>query len=130
MFVVPSARERNRQSVAGAMCCAAMEYCLDAGIERLGGIQETYWLPRWADFGWRVQLLGLPQDVDGTPCVAAMFEVSPEAHATACRVVGVERPQIVQLGPHRDFVTGSINPQLPLEPHAKIEIDRLPKALA
>ena len=130
MFVVPGARDRSRQSVAGAMCCAVMEYCLDAGISRLGGIQETYWLPRWADFGWRVDLLGLPQDVDGTSCVAALFEVSPEALAQACRTAGVEHNQILQFGPHRDFVTGDIQPQVSLEPHAKAQIDRLPKALS
>jgi acyl-homoserine lactone synthase len=130
MFVVPSARDRNRRSVAGAMCCAVMEYCLDAGIARLGGIQETYWLPRWTDFGWRIELLGLPQDVDGTFCVAAMFDVSPEALDTACRVVGVEQAQLVHYGPRRDFVTGAVHPRLIPETQARAAIGRLPKVLS
>ena len=129
MFVVPTARDRNRQSVAGAMCCAVMEFCLDAGIHRLGGIQETYWLPRWSDFGWRVELLGLPQDVDGTPCVAAMFAVEPDALAQACRTVGVDRGQIVHQGPRRDFVTGRIQPEVTAAA-IPTRIDRLPKALS
>jgi acyl-homoserine lactone synthase len=129
MFVVPGARERGHQGVAAAMCCAVMEYCLDAGVLWLGGIQETYWLPRWMDYGWRVEALGLPEEIDGTSCLAALFEVSPQALAGVRQAAGVACDQIVRIGTHRDFVTGRIQPAASLDRALFDQIKRLPKAL-
>ena len=113
MFVVPDLREKGHKGVAAAMCCAVMEYCLDEGITWIGGIQETYWLPRWMDFGWRVEPLGLPQDIDGTSCLAALFEVSQQALDGARRRSGITNDQIVRKGPRRDFQTGEIRKEAP-----------------
>jgi acyl-homoserine lactone synthase len=115
MFVVPGVRERGHKGVAAAMCCAVMEYCLEEGVTRIGGIQETYWLPRWMDYGWRVEPLGLPQDIEGTSCLAAMFEVSQEALEGVRRSAGISASQIVRLGPQRAFRTGRIYEQ-PIQP--------------
>lgn len=130
MFVVPTARGRGRRSVASSMCCAVMEYCLDAGVSRLGGIQETYWLPRWTDFGWQVSPLGLPQDVNGQSCIAAMFDVTPRALSAARRAAGIEGNQILHFGPHRDFVTAPKQQRIPLQPPVRSRIDGLPKVLS
>ena len=108
MFVVPAMRERGHKGVSAAMCCAVMEYCVEEGLARIGGIQETYWLPRWMDYGWRVEPLGLPMDIDGTSCLAAMFEVSPEALEGVRRHAGIATSQIVRLGPQRAFRTGRV----------------------
>ncbi len=104
MFVVPASRRRGHQGVAGAMVAALMEYCLDEGISAVGGVQETYWLPRWADFGWDVEILGLPQTIAGTSCVAAMFRCAPEALEGVRAATGIEGMQIRRRGPVLRFV--------------------------
>jgi len=82
MFVVPAHRlGRRPRSVAGAMFCAVMEYCLAVGATRVGGIMETFWLPRWQEFGWTTRPLGLPQDVAGAMTLAAFMQVSEKALA-------------------------------------------------
>lgn len=129
MFVVPAARKPGCQGVAAAMCCAVLEYCLAAGIARLGGVHEAYWLPQWGMLGWRVHPLGLPQDVGGKPCIAALLEVSPAQWERTRRAAGIRDSQIIQRGPCRDFMTGTVYPGLP-EPPPQTQIDRMPKVLS
>ncbi|MBC8129438.1 MAG: hypothetical protein H7Y08_03840 [Rhizobiaceae bacterium] len=54
--------------------------------------------------------LGLPQDIDGTSCVAALFRVGPDALDGARIAAGVSEPQVVHKGPRRDFITGRVWP--------------------
>jgi acyl-homoserine lactone synthase len=111
MFVVPAHRRRGHRGVAGAMVAAVMEYCVEEGVSAVGGVQETYWLPRWMDFGWDVEVLGLPETIAGTSCVAAMFRCTPDALAGVRAATGVERPQIRREGPVARFVeTGPAAP--------------------
>lgn len=104
MFTVPSARGNGHSGVTGAMCCAVMEYCVSEGIRWVGGVQEAYWLPRWADFGWDVKVLGLPEVIKGASTLAAFMEVSKQGLETVRAVTGVSRPQIVHVGPKRPFL--------------------------
>lgn len=125
MFVVPGLREKGHRGVAAAMCCAVMEYCVAEGIAWIGGIQETYWLPRWMDYGWHVELLGLPQDIDGMSCVAALFKVDADALEGVRRAANVPGSQIVHIGPRRDFVTGRIHAPTPVPLSAEAVIKDL-----
>lgn len=129
MFVVPGLREKGHRGVAAAMCCAVMEYCLDEGLDWIGGIQETYWLPRWMDYGWEVMPLGLPQDIDGTSCVAALFRVTPEALEGVRDAAGVVAPQVVRLGSRRDFRSGRVHRMPDLSSSAETAIGNLQSAL-
>ena len=59
MFVVPARRRGSSgRSVSGALFTGVMEYCLAIGAERVGGVIETFWLPRWQQFGWTTRPLG------------------------------------------------------------------------
>lgn len=109
MFTVPEARERGYGGVTGAMTCAVMEYCLNEGVEWVGGVQETYWLPRWEDFGWEVRVLGLPRTIDGTSVVAAFMRVDEESLQSARQVAGADRPLIRHHGPRRAFLPGTLH---------------------
>lgn len=104
MFTVPRARGNGHSGVTGAMCCAVMEYCVDEGIRWVGGVQEAYWLPRWADFGWEVRALGLPEVIEGSSTLAAFMEVSEQGLDSARALTGVTRPQISHVGPKRSFL--------------------------
>lgn len=80
MFVVPSHRlGRQPRSVGGALFCGVMEYCVSIKAERVGGVMETFWLPRWQEFGWTTRPLGLPREIDGSMTLAAFMDVSESA---------------------------------------------------
>jgi acyl-homoserine lactone synthase len=80
MFVVPAHRTGHRErSVAGALFCAVMEYCLAIGAVRVGGVMETFWLPRWQRFGWTTRALGLPEEIAGSMTLAAFMDVDSKA---------------------------------------------------
>jgi acyl-homoserine lactone synthase len=89
MFVVPAHRlGRRPRSVAGALFCGVMEYCLAVGATRVGGIMETFWLPRWQEFGWTTRPLGLPQNIAGSMTLAAFIDVSEQALANVRAATG------------------------------------------
>jgi acyl-homoserine lactone synthase len=80
MFVVPAHRlGRRPRSVAGAIFCGVMEYCCTIGADRVGGVQETFWLPKWQEFGWVTRPFGLPQEVGGAMTLVAYMDVSEAA---------------------------------------------------
>jgi acyl-homoserine lactone synthase len=96
MFVVPAHRLGNRpQSVAGALFCAVMEYCCAIGAQRVGGVQETFWLPRWQQFGWTTRPLGLPQEIAGAMTLAAFMDVSQQALSGVRAATGWSDPVLV-----------------------------------
>jgi acyl-homoserine lactone synthase len=80
MFVAPAHRTGHREkSVAGALFCAVMDYCLMIGASRVGGVMETFWLPRWHRFGWTTRALGLPEEIAGSMTLAAFMDVDQRA---------------------------------------------------
>lgn len=80
MFVAPAWRTGHRErSVAGALFCAVMEYCLAIDATRVGGVMETFWLPRWQRFGWTTRALGLPEEIAGCMTLAAFMDVNRKA---------------------------------------------------
>ncbi|MET0430137.1 MAG: acyl-homoserine-lactone synthase [Microvirga sp.] len=92
MFVIPSHRTgRGPNSVAGALFCAVMEYCLSVGATRVGGVMETFWLPRWQRFGWTTRPLGLPVEIAGSMTLAAFMDVDARALAGVRAATGWTR---------------------------------------
>lgn len=80
MFVTPAYRMGHREmSVAGALFCAVMEYCVTIQATRVGGVMETFWLPRWQRFGWTTRALGLPEEIAGSMTLAAFIDVDQDA---------------------------------------------------
>lgn len=109
LFLIPSACEGSHDSVTSAMCCAVMEYCVDEGIRWVGGLQDAYWLTRWADFGWDVEVLGLPERIDGRSKLAAYMRVSERNLTTVRAATGIAASQIVHVGPRKPFLSVPAN---------------------
>lgn len=103
-FIIPEYRERGIGLVKGQFCGTVMEYCLKEGITRVGGVQDLYWLPVWKRYSWNVKPIGQPAEIDGRWCVAAYFDVTPEARDHALRSGKLTRSILVEQGPHKPFI--------------------------
>jgi acyl-homoserine lactone synthase len=105
-FIVPEYRERGIGPVKGQFCGTVMEYCLNEGIQRIGGIQDLYWLPVWRRYKWTVRQVGNPAQVDGRWCVAAFFDVCQDARDRALSAGGIHDSILVHRGPYEPFLHG------------------------
>lgn len=103
-FIVPAYRERGIGPIKGSFCATVMEYCLKEGIERIGGVQDLYWLPVWKRYAWNVRPIGNPMEIDGRWCVAALFDVTREAYEQAARCGGMRESILIHRGPYKPFV--------------------------
>lgn len=103
-FIVADRREGLGVRLKAAFCYAVMEYCLQQGITRIGGIQEIYWLSLWKRFGWRVEVNGVPEMFGDVAWVPAYFDVTQEAMAGAKRWARLDRSILVQKGPAHVFI--------------------------
>ena len=110
MFVVPSHRlGRQPRSVGGALFCGVMEYCLSVDAERVGGVMETFWLPRWQEFGWTTRALGLPREIEGSMTLAAFMDVSESALQGVRAATGWHESVLVHdRAPARDRVLSKV----------------------
>lgn len=106
-FIIPEFREAAGILLKAQFCATVMEYCLAQRIERIGGLQEVYWLPLWKRFRWTVKVHGTPSLIDGEWCVPAYFEVSRQALAGAWRFARLDRSILTEKGPVRRFVPTS-----------------------
>lgn len=106
-FIIPEFREVAGVNLKAQFCATVMEYCLNQGITRIGGIQEIYWLPLWKRFRWTVRPVGSPSLIDGEWCVPAYFDVSEEAFAGAWRFARLQESILVERGPRQDFVSAA-----------------------
>jgi acyl-homoserine lactone synthase len=106
-FIVADRRERGIGPIKGQICAATMQYCLQEGIEQVGGIQDLYWMRLWKRFGWKVNLAGTPAKVAGRWCVVAYMQVSERARDNAMASTGIGYHGLVQNGAYRPFVTGT-----------------------
>lgn len=102
-FIVKSARDSLGLKIKAASCAAIMEYCVQENIEKVGGIQEMYWLPLWRRLGWHVNFSGTPLEIDDTWCVAAYFDVSRAALNSARLKAGISTSNLVHEGLYRPF---------------------------
>jgi acyl-homoserine lactone synthase len=103
-FIVPEYRERGIGPIKGQFCGTVMEYCLNEGISRIGGVQDLYWLPVWKRYHWTVRQVGNPAEIDGRWCVAAFFDVTQEACTRALQAGGLKQSILVHRGPYEPFL--------------------------
>jgi acyl-homoserine lactone synthase len=103
-FIIPERRERGIGPIKGQICAAVMQYCLDEGIEQVGGIQDLYWMRLWKRFGWNVVPAGTPARVAGRWCVVAYMEVTEAARESAMASTGISGHGLVRRGPYQSFV--------------------------
>lgn len=109
-FVVPEYREGLGVRLKAQFCHAVMEYFLDEGVTKIGGIQEIYWLSLWRRFGWEVSVHGEPENFNGRMWVPAYFDVSEAAAAGAARWGKLDHSILVRQGDQVPFVSPDTNP--------------------
>jgi acyl-homoserine lactone synthase len=109
-FVVKDFREGLGVRLKAQFCHAVMEYMLDQGVTRIGGIQEVYWLALWRRFKWAVSVHGEPTAFGTRDWVPAYFDVSDEALAGAARWGKLETGQsiLVRRGPQKPFISDGL----------------------
>lgn len=105
-YVAPERREEHRASRVGSIVLSSMiDYALHEGLSAVSALMNTYWLPRFLGYGWRVRPLGLPDVHDGEWLVAGTIDISAEALAGIRRAHGLaERSALVRLGVPRPFI--------------------------
>jgi acyl-homoserine lactone synthase len=105
-YVAPERREEHRASRVGSVVLSSMiDYALHEGLSAVSALMNTFWLPRFLGYGWRVRPLGLPDVHDGEWLVAGTIDISAEALAGIRRAHGLEeRSALVRLGAHRPFI--------------------------
>lgn len=108
IFVVPERREEHSGSKIGSTIIASMiDYGLQEGLTGISVVMNTFWLPKFLKYGWRVRPLGLPDVHDDEWLVAVLIDVTPEALAGICKACGLaQRSVLVRRGPTRAFVPG------------------------
>lgn len=105
-YVAPERREEHKASRVGSIVLTSMvDYALDEGLSAVSALMNTFWLPRFLGYGWRVRPLGLPDMHDGEWLVAGTIDISAEALAGIRRAHGLEaRSALIRLGAHRPFI--------------------------
>jgi acyl-homoserine lactone synthase len=108
IFVVPERREERTGSKIGSTVIASMiDYGMEEGLAGISVCMNTFWLPKFLNYGWRVRPLGMPDVHDGEWLIAVLIDVTAEALAgirTACGLA--HRSALVRRGPQRAFVPG------------------------
>lgn len=104
-FVIPEYREGLGVRLKAQFCHSVMEYMIQEGVFRIGGIQEIYWLSLWKRFGWDVSVHGEPEDFNGRFWVPAYFDVSEAAAAGAARWGKLNSSILVRRGEQVPFVS-------------------------
>jgi acyl-homoserine lactone synthase len=105
-YVAPERREEHKASRVGSLVLSSMiDYALQEGISAVSALMNTFWLPRFLGYGWRVRPLGLPDVHDGEWLVAGTIEISPDALAGIRRACALDdRSVLVRRGPQRSLI--------------------------
>lgn len=108
IFVVPERREEHGGSKIGSTVIASMiDYGLAEGLSGISVVMNTFWLPKFLKYGWRVRPLGLPDVHDDEWLIAVLIDVTPEALAGIRAACGLEhRSALIRRGPLRSFIPG------------------------
>lgn len=108
IFVVPERREEHSGSKVGSTVIAAMiDYGLEEGLSGISVVMNTFWLPKFHKYGWRVRPLGMPDLHDDEWLIAVLIDVSQEALAGIRTACGLEhRSALVRRGTVRPFIPG------------------------
>jgi acyl-homoserine lactone synthase len=82
IFVVPERREEHSRSKVGSTVIASMiDYGLQEGLTGISVVMNTFWLPKFLKYGWRVRPLGLPDVHEDEWLIAVQIDVTPMALA-------------------------------------------------
>lgn len=92
-FVV---KERRTGRTDCRLLAAMQEYCLENGISEVTAVVEMWWLPRWQQTGFKVRPLGLPQIIEGQPCIAAAIEISTASLEHVRKLAGLRGPSLIR----------------------------------
>lgn len=109
-FVIPEFREGLGVRLKAQFCHAVMQFMLEEGVTKIGGIQEIYWLSLWRRFGWEVAVHGEPEDFNGRMWVPAYFDVTEAALAGAARWGKLDHSILVRRGSQIPFVSPGTAP--------------------
>jgi acyl-homoserine lactone synthase len=106
LYVAPERREEHKASRVGSVVLASMvDYAMHEGLSAVSALMNTFWLPRFLGYGWRVRPLGLPDVHDGEWLVAGTIDINAEALAGIRRAHGLEeRSALVRRGTQRPFI--------------------------
>jgi len=108
IFVVPERREEHSGSKIGSTVIASMiDYGLQEGLSGISVCMNTFWLPKFLKYGWRVRPLGLPDVHDGEWLIAVLIDVTQEALVgirSACALE--QRSVLVRRGLTTPFIPG------------------------
>jgi acyl-homoserine lactone synthase len=91
-------KERRTGRTDCRLLTAFQQYCLEEGVTEVTAVVEMWWLPRWQQAGFKVRPLGLPQLIEGQPCIAAAIRISEESLAHVSRLAGLRGPSLVREG--------------------------------
>jgi acyl-homoserine lactone synthase len=84
-----------------------IDYGLDEGLAGISVVMNTFWLPKFLKYGWRVRPLGLPDVHDNEWLIAVLIDVTPEALSGIRSACALEhRSALVRRGPVRPFIPG------------------------
>jgi acyl-homoserine lactone synthase len=89
-------RERRTGRTDCRLLAAFQQYCLEEGVTEVTAVVEMWWLPRWQQAGFKVRPLGLPQMIEGQPCIAAAIQISEESLAHVSRLAGLRSSCLVR----------------------------------
>jgi acyl-homoserine lactone synthase len=108
IFVVPERHEEHSGSKIGSTVIASMiDYGLQEGLSGISVCMNTFWLPKFLKYGWRVRPLGLPDVHDGEWLIAVLIDVTPQALAGIRAACGLEnRSALVWQGAITRFIPG------------------------
>ena len=98
-FISPSHRtERASSPVAGTITCGVIQAALDEAASAVNVVTETFWLPRFATFGWRIGPLGEPLSHDGLSIVGWTFPIDDAMLEATRRHYDIPLPRMVRRG--------------------------------
>ena len=102
----PERREEHTGSKIGSTVIASMiDYGLEEGLSGISVCMNTFWLPEFHEYGWRVRPLGMPDVHDDEWLIAVLIDVTPAALAGIRTACGLEkRSALVRRGPQRAFI--------------------------
>ena len=91
-------------SAGNLMSLGAMEFCVEEGIEYVGGLMALYFQTRWAERRWRTRPFGLPRDVAGYQYLVTYARCDEEALQGVRDACRTQRSVLVRRGEPRPFI--------------------------
>lgn len=102
-FVVQKERHLGLKGTFTQLCAAVMQYAVEEGLSAVGGVQETYAMPRLGRFGWKLLPQGMAREFGAETYIVTYIEVSEAALASIRDVLGGDWPALIRRGTQRPF---------------------------